>query len=98
MDKKNYGFVTFADPKIAMKFLEVCCQGTATAAAAVAAATAAAAARELRSSHWQRIMHSWLACCYTLLYRSAAIAAAALQEAAAALQGAAAAQEWGTWP
>jgi hypothetical protein len=24
MDKKNYGFVTFADPKIAMKFLEVC--------------------------------------------------------------------------
>jgi hypothetical protein len=49
MDKKNYGFVTFADPKIAMKFLEVCCQGAATAAAA-------AAARESRSSHWQRIV------------------------------------------
>jgi hypothetical protein len=34
MDKKNYGFVTFADPKIAMKFLEVCLQRAAAATAA----------------------------------------------------------------
>jgi hypothetical protein len=47
MDKKNYGFVTFADPKIAMKFLEVCSQGNAAAAAA-AATTAAAAWRKLK--------------------------------------------------
>lgn len=33
MEKKNYGFVTFADPKNAMKFLEVC----SIAAAALAA-------------------------------------------------------------
>lgn len=27
MDRKGYGFVTFADPKAAMKFLEVCMIG-----------------------------------------------------------------------